>query len=231
VVFSWGHNSFGQLGLGGLGDEGNRPSPTEVAGLGTDNAYIATQGTRSMALKSDGRLFNWGSNDLNHLGDGTTTPHHSLVELVVVGSDNAHVVGGTRRAGAERRVRRRVQRGSRPRVVTWSRPFAVITAPPACCPALRAHPPAPLPWRVLMWQSDAYGARGVFSSVIITCRVHDVAQDGHGEQGANQTSGDGKKVDVRPALFCVGSPSLNAPPWAWRRPRRRCRKRCRRSRR
>ena len=78
----------------GLGDEDNRLSPTEITSLGTDNAYIAAQSDGGMALKSDGRLFNWGSNFYNNLGDGTTTDRLSPVELAAVGSDNAHVVGG-----------------------------------------------------------------------------------------------------------------------------------------
>ena len=90
AVFSWGSGQYGQLGLG---DTDNRLSPTEVTGLGTDNAYIAAQSLGGMALKSDGRLFNWGSNGFNALGDGTTTTRLSPVELAV-GSDNAHVVGG-----------------------------------------------------------------------------------------------------------------------------------------
>ena len=91
AVFSWGAGGWGRLGLG---DTDNRLSPTEVTGLGTDNAYIAAQGSGGMALKSDGRLFNWGSNSANALGDGTTTDRLSPVELAAVGSGNAHVVGG-----------------------------------------------------------------------------------------------------------------------------------------
>ena len=91
AVFSWGRGSYGRLGLG---SSSNRLSPTEITGLGTDNAYIAAQANGGMALKSDGRLFNWGKNGDNQLGDGTTTDRLSPVELAAVGSDNAHVVGG-----------------------------------------------------------------------------------------------------------------------------------------
>eukprot|EP01045_Picozoa_sp_COSAG04_P001331 COSAG04_NODE_43_length_31842_cov_15.704848_22_plen_178_part_00 len=91
AVFSWGSGGQGQLGLG---DTDGRLSPTEVTGLGTDNAYIAAQQSGGMALKGDGRLFNWGSNSMNQLGDGTRTDRLSPVELAAVGSDNAHVVGG-----------------------------------------------------------------------------------------------------------------------------------------
>ena len=70
AVFGWGNG--GHYGLG-LGDTDNRLSPCQVTGLGTDNAHIAAQSTTGMALKSDGRLFNWGQNDYNNLGDDTTT--------------------------------------------------------------------------------------------------------------------------------------------------------------
>ena len=99
AVLSWGSGGSGALGLG---DTDDRLSPTEITGLGTDNAYIATQTWGGMALKSDGRLFNWGANSYNALGDGCietveldgSCNRLSPVELAAVGSDNAHVVGG-----------------------------------------------------------------------------------------------------------------------------------------
>ncbi len=94
AVYSWGLGNYGQLGLGDLGGDTGRLSPEEITGLGTDNAYITAQSDGGMVLKSDGRLFNWGSNVYHSLGDGTTTDRFSPVELVAVGSDNAHVVGG-----------------------------------------------------------------------------------------------------------------------------------------
>ena len=99
AVFSWGSGYAGALGLG---DTDSRLSPTEITGLGTDNAYIATQANGGMALKGDGRLFNWGSNNNNNLGHsecgteswGGPSDCLSPVELAAVGSDNTHVVGG-----------------------------------------------------------------------------------------------------------------------------------------
>ncbi len=92
AVFSWGRSSSDFPALG-LGDTDTRLSPSEITSLGTNNSYIATQSTGGMALKSDGRLFNWGRNNDNQLGDGTTTHRLSPVELVAVGTDNIHVVG------------------------------------------------------------------------------------------------------------------------------------------
>ena len=64
-VFSWGHGSDSQLGLG---DTDSRVSPTQMD-LGSDNALIAAQSTGGMALKADGRLFNWGYVCCTHSGE------------------------------------------------------------------------------------------------------------------------------------------------------------------
>ena len=97
AVFSWGQGDNGALGHNSNGAR-HRHSPEELTSLGTDNAYIAAQSNGGMALKSDGRLFNWGRNQFYELGDGTTTDRLSPVELAVVGSDNVCVVGGLHHA-------------------------------------------------------------------------------------------------------------------------------------
>eukprot|EP01045_Picozoa_sp_COSAG04_P023731 COSAG04_NODE_2864_length_3463_cov_1.717895_2_plen_486_part_00 len=107
-VYSWGEGEYGRLGLGdacytAAAKWCQQSTPTEVTSLGTDNAYIAAQRRGGMAIKGDGRLFNWGNNGDNQLGHiecGTAwngNPHSckSPVELAAVGSDNAHVVGGS----------------------------------------------------------------------------------------------------------------------------------------
>jgi alpha-tubulin suppressor-like RCC1 family protein/peptidoglycan/xylan/chitin deacetylase (PgdA/CDA1 family) len=67
-LWSWGANSFGQLGLG---DTDARTTPAQV---GTDNDWIAVAGgdRHSMALKSDGSLWAWGVNGYGQLGVGDT---------------------------------------------------------------------------------------------------------------------------------------------------------------
>lgn len=69
-VWSWGLNEFGPLVYGqlGLGDTTARNVPTKVG-----EGYIAISGGgyHSLALKSDGSLWAWGSNTAGQLGDGT----------------------------------------------------------------------------------------------------------------------------------------------------------------
>ena len=67
-LWSWGANSFGQLGLG---DTDARTTPARV---GTDYDWIAVAGgdRHSLALKSDGSLWTWGVNAYGQLGVGDT---------------------------------------------------------------------------------------------------------------------------------------------------------------
>ena len=72
-VWSWGYNSFGQLGDGSTADQ---HSPAQVAGLANVTS-VATHGEHTMALAADGTLWGWGWNGRGTLGDGTWNDHHS----------------------------------------------------------------------------------------------------------------------------------------------------------
>jgi len=70
TLWSWGYNLDGQLGLG---DTTTRLSPVQV-GTGTNWTFVARGGrSHSLAIKSDGTLWAWGSNVYGQFGDGTTT--------------------------------------------------------------------------------------------------------------------------------------------------------------
>ena len=81
TVLSWGLNLNGELGVGSTS-----PSfvshPVQVAGLSGITA-LATNGSaaHSLALKSDGTVWAWGSNSDGQLGDGTTADRASAVQV------------------------------------------------------------------------------------------------------------------------------------------------------
>jgi alpha-tubulin suppressor-like RCC1 family protein len=76
TVWTWGANSFGQLGR----DDDDSWEPVQVPGL-TSVRSIAAGGETGMALKSDGSVWTWGYNRDGQLGNGTTknSPHPILV--------------------------------------------------------------------------------------------------------------------------------------------------------
>ena len=69
-LWAWGRNGNGQLGLG---DHASRDTPVQV-GLSKDWTVIAVGGNNvdehTMAIKSDGSLWAWGSNKYGQLGFG-----------------------------------------------------------------------------------------------------------------------------------------------------------------
>ncbi len=76
-VWSWGDNSFGQLGDGGTY---SRSAPLQVEGLSGVMAVAAGK-YHSLALKSDGTVWAWGFNGNGQLGDGTTAQRLSPVQV------------------------------------------------------------------------------------------------------------------------------------------------------
>lgn len=71
-LWSWGANFFGQLGNGvnGIGSTFNVTIPTQV-GSSTNWEQISAGSYHSLAIKNDGTLWGWGSNNSNSLGIGT----------------------------------------------------------------------------------------------------------------------------------------------------------------
>jgi len=69
-VLAWGDNASGQLGDG---TTIAKSTPVPVMGLGPGSGVnaVAMGGSHSLAVKSDGTLWAWGSNSVGQLGDGT----------------------------------------------------------------------------------------------------------------------------------------------------------------
>jgi alpha-tubulin suppressor-like RCC1 family protein len=89
TVKSWGFNDKGQLGNGDL-EHVNQPSPVAVkepapgTGLLSGIVAIAAGAKHSLALKSDGTVFAWGSNESGQLGINSPTTLRSELPLVAV---------------------------------------------------------------------------------------------------------------------------------------------------
>ena len=78
TVYSWGGDSYGQLGHG---NDPDRVTPVVVAGMSGVIA-VASGNFHSLALKGDGSVWAWGDNEYGELGDGTNLPRSSPVQVV-----------------------------------------------------------------------------------------------------------------------------------------------------
>ncbi|MEI6267067.1 MAG: hypothetical protein WCP14_04230, partial [bacterium] len=100
TVWAWGKNTSGQLGDNSTVQ---RNAPVQVKGVGnvgylTDIKDVATGGEFSLALKSDGTVFSWGSNVFGQLGNNSVTP--SLVPVQVINATNDGILGGITKISA-----------------------------------------------------------------------------------------------------------------------------------
>lgn len=79
TVWAWGNNASGQLGDG---TTTSRSVPAQVNGLTGATSIAATvEASHSAALKADGTVWAWGSNNRGQLGDGTTTNRTRPVQV------------------------------------------------------------------------------------------------------------------------------------------------------
>ena len=75
-LWAWGYNSYGQLGNGNFAkadrpmDDENETGPVQI-GMDTNWADVAAGDFHTMAVKTDGSLWTWGSNECGQLGNGT----------------------------------------------------------------------------------------------------------------------------------------------------------------
>jgi alpha-tubulin suppressor-like RCC1 family protein len=99
-VWTWGDNTYGQLGDGsGLG--GNNPNVTEVQQVGGGGPLagvtaIAAGGNHSLALISGGTVDSWGYDSNGQLGNGTSgsPTYDSDLPVVVTGLSDVTVIAG-----------------------------------------------------------------------------------------------------------------------------------------
>lgn len=90
TLWAWGRNSSGQLGDGST--YSSRTSPLQI-GSASNWTSVSGGSTHSVARKSDGTLWTWGTNGNGQLGNGTTTTSTLPIKIGTAG-DWATAVAG-----------------------------------------------------------------------------------------------------------------------------------------
>jgi len=93
TVWAWGSNNYGQLGDNSAI---NRSSPVSVAGGFTDWCQVATYGSHSLGVRSNGTAWSWGCNGQGQLGTNSTISRSSPVSVVGGFTDWCQVAAGYR---------------------------------------------------------------------------------------------------------------------------------------
>ena len=96
TVWAWGLNGNGELN--GSANKTVQLTPEQVPGL-SGITQVATDGFHTLALRSDGTVWSWGTNDHGEIGDGTTKASSSpeplslsAVTQIAVGSETSAAI-------------------------------------------------------------------------------------------------------------------------------------------
>lgn len=88
-VWSWGDNTYGQLGNG---TNTQQTTPVQVTVI-TSAVSVAGGGCHSLMLKSDGTVWSWGDNTYGQLGDGTNIQRVLPVQVIGITGAKAIAAG------------------------------------------------------------------------------------------------------------------------------------------
>ncbi|MCW5981794.1 MAG: choice-of-anchor D domain-containing protein [Bryobacteraceae bacterium] len=95
TVWAWGSNTSGQLGNGMDGSESFSLDPAPVSNL-TGVVAIAAGDSHSLAVRSDGTVWAWGSNAYGQLGNGSRVstnvpaPVGNLTDVIAIAGGYSH---------------------------------------------------------------------------------------------------------------------------------------------
>jgi alpha-tubulin suppressor-like RCC1 family protein len=84
TLWTWGLNSAGQLGTN---DITRRSSPVQTVSGGTNWRVVACGVLNTAAIKTDGTLWMWGSNNYGELGNNTITSRSSPTQTISGGTN------------------------------------------------------------------------------------------------------------------------------------------------
>ena len=84
IPFAWGDNGWDQLGVSYLTTSSSN-TPVQVTGL-TGVTAVSAGYRFTLALKSDGTVWAWGDNGFGELGNNSTTPSYTPVQVEGSGS-------------------------------------------------------------------------------------------------------------------------------------------------
>lgn len=91
TLWGWGSNYGGQLGDNTSND---KSSPVQTVAGGTNWKQVSCKSRHTSAIKTDGTLWGWGSNNYGQLGDNTNTYRSSPVQTVTGGTNWKSVAVG-----------------------------------------------------------------------------------------------------------------------------------------
>jgi alpha-tubulin suppressor-like RCC1 family protein len=98
IVYGWGNNSDGQVGVGPVGGSQLRPVP--VADTATNVLQLAGGSSFNVSLRSDGTVWAWGNNSYGQLGDGTDQNSFAPVRVRGLPAGIVQVTAGANHAAA-----------------------------------------------------------------------------------------------------------------------------------
>jgi alpha-tubulin suppressor-like RCC1 family protein len=91
TLWSWGRNTYGALGVNNIT---SISTPVTTLLGGTNWKSIACGNYHTVALKTDGTLWNWGRNDFGQLGVNDTTNRSTPVTTLLGGTNWKSIAGG-----------------------------------------------------------------------------------------------------------------------------------------